>query len=266
MDNKSTSGGKTPPQLKKFLYSFLPVISLFVFVLVWLVASAAINSEFLLPSPAVVWTEAVKALSSGEFYLSVLTTVGRAVAAFVCAFVLAAALAVLSYGCKIFEKLLYPLILLMRVMPTMSVIFLTIVWFDSSLSPFVTCLFVVLPLTYASCLSALKGVSREVLQMAEIYKFKPLDKITRIYLPLTAQSVYSEAVSTLSFTVKLAVAGEAVAQSTGSLGFLLQSAKANLETGAMFAYSLVAVVAGFLLEAALILLGKAVRRAKYGKD
>lgn len=244
------------------LLSLFPLLSLALFVIVWYCVSAAVNSEFLLPSPSVVAKEFFAALSSAKFYRSVFTTAGRALGSFFCAFLLAAGLAVLAYNFAAVEKFCYPLVLIMRVTPTMSVIFLTIVWFDSSFSPFATCFFVIFPMAYAGVLSALQRVDKRLLQMASIYGFCIKDRIFGLYLPQTAGAVYSDASSQLSFTVKLAVAGEAVSQSAGSLGFLLQSAKANLETGMMFAYSIAAVILGFLFEFVFSLMKKAFLKAR----
>ncbi len=241
--------------------TLFPLLSLALFIVVWYCAAAAIKSEFLLPKPTVVAKEFIAALSSSKFYASLFTTAGRALGSFACAFLLAGGLAVLAYNFLWIEKFCYPLVLLMRVTPTMSVIFLTIVWFDSSFSPFATCYFVIFPMVYAGVLSALKRVDKRLLQMADVYGFSEKDRVFGLYLPQIAGAVYSDASSQLSFTVKLAVAGEAVSQSAGSLGFLLQSAKANLETGMMFAYSIAAVILGFLFELALTLIKKAFLKA-----
>lgn len=229
-------------------YKICPIISLAVFLAVWAIAAALINVEFLLPSPESVFGELLVALDSRKFYISVLNTLWHTFAAYFVAFALAAILSAFASFFKAVEYFLYPIVVIMRVMPTIAVIFLSIVWLNGNKAPFLICFFVCFPLLYSQFLTAIKGVDKGLLQMAKVYRLKKSTVIGQIYLPEIYNQILSGAATVLSFSLKITVAGEAISQSASSLGFMISSANANLETGLLIAYGLVAVLLGFLLE------------------
>lgn len=235
-------------KMKFKFYKICPIISVALFLIVWAVSAAALNVEFLLPSPKSVFTDIINAFCNKKFYNSILITLWHTFAAYALAFVFAALFSGLASFFKAAEYFFYPLIVIMRVMPTIAVIFLSIVWLSGNKAPFLICFFVCFPLLYSQFLTAIKGVDKGLLQMAKVYRLKKSTVITQIYVPEIYGRVLAGAASVLSFSLKITVAGEAVSQAAGSLGFMISSANANLETGLLIAYSLVAVLLGFLLE------------------
>lgn len=258
--------------MKKILYAAAPFISVVVIVLIWAIASAAIGIEFLLPSPAAVWAELIKAASSARLYQSLLTTFLDTLKAFAIAFVFACALSLAAASSTFVEKLLRPFIVLVQSMPTMSIIFLAIIWLTSAQSPVLVGFLVVFPLLYSSFLAAIKGVDKQLAEMSKLYNVRRRDVVLKLYVPQIADKAYADCVSALALGVKLAVAGEALAQTGSSLGFLLQSSKSNLETGALLAYTVAAVLLGYVMQliptavrAIVVYSGRKARRKKAEK-
>ena len=248
--------------MNKKHYTLLPFASILLLIAVWYALSLALNVEFLLPNPASTFKQLIGLFAQKQFYLSVLGTAVHSVLAFLLAFTFAFGFALLSYFFEVFEKLFYPLTVIMRVMPTMSIIFLSIVWLSSKNSPYLVCVCVLFPLLYSNVLNAFKGVDKDLIAMAKLYGVKKGDMIKNLYLTSIANSLYNDSINLLSFAVKLAISGEAIAQSGATLGFMLQSSKANLETGLLIAYTVVAVVLGFLMELAVKVIVGIIRRKK----
>lgn len=234
--------------MKKFIDAAAPFISIAAIIAMWKIISAAVGIEFLLPSPENVWKELIAAASSQKFYISLLTTVGDAIKAFIPAFFAAGVFAVVASYSKTAEKLLRPFVLIIQSAPTMSIIFLSIIWLTSAESPVLVGFLVLFPLLYHSFLTAIKSVEKELSEMSRVYNVRKRDVIFKLYAPCVADKAYSDSASALALGVKLAVAGEALAQTGNSLGFLLQSSKSNLETGALLAYTVAAVILGGLLQ------------------
>ena len=235
--------------------------------LVWYVAALAIGKEILLPTPHKAFAQLVQFLTSENFYVSVAATLLHAVASFLASLILAFALAVVASLSKTVEMLLYPFTVILRVAPTMSVIFLAIIWISSADVPYLLVFLVVFPMLYTAFLSAIKGVDVDLKQMSKVYGVQKKHVLLHLYIPSVASAVYGQIASTLSFSVKLAVAGEAVAQGSMSLGFLMQKTKVSLETGQLIAYTVVAIVLGFLLELAVKFIAYVIKkvRCKYAK-
>ena len=210
--------------------------------------------------PHIVAEELFALLSSGEFYVTIFNSLWKILLSFFVALTLGALFAVLSATFSPFEKILYPVVVSVRAAPTMSVIFLCLIWFDSKISPMIVSLMVTFPILYTSCLSAIKSCDKRLLEMAKVYSVPKKTVIGRLYLPFVADKVYLDSVSTLSLNVKLIIAAEALASTNLSLGLTMQVAKANLETARLFAVTVVAILLSVLLELLLKLIRSIVRR------
>ena len=238
------------------------VLSLAIVIIVWFIAAAAVGVEFLLPSPLDTAKSLIALFKMPELYGGIAKTTVHAVLAFVMAFFAAGVLAVLASLNSVIERLLSPIVLIIRVAPTMSVIFLSILWIASENSPYLVGVFVLFPILYSRILSAIKAVDRDVLEMAKVYRVRKRDIVFGIYLPFVGNSVLDECPGLLSFGIKLAVSGEAVAQSGINIGSLMSSSKANLETADLIAYTVIAILLGFILEQLFKLIIYIARRLK----
>lgn len=257
--------------MKKWQSAVYPFISLACVLLIWFVASEATGSEYLLPSPTATIARLFEIVfgETGEFWLAVAQTVLHAFVSFVLAFVFALILAVAASVSRTVERVLSPIVITVRVAPTMSVIFLSFLWVDSKNSPYLVGVFVLFPMLYSRILSAITSVDGDLLEMARVYEVKRSDVVRYLYLPHVAGTMADECPGLLSFGIKLAVSGEAVAQSGINLGSLMQSSKANYDTAALVAYTVAAILVGFLLERLLkAIIGLCGRRhyAKVGKN
>lgn len=84
--------------------------------------------------------------------------------------------------------------------------------------------------------------------MAKVYKVKPLETVRSIYLPSVAPCLFDTSKSTLSLTLKVVVAAEILACVSKSIGGKIQTANATFEIEYLLAWTLVAIVFGFVLE------------------
>ena len=244
---------------------YLPIITVLCLIAAWWIIAAIKKYPLLYPSPAAIFVEMIEILKKGVFYRSLLGSLLRVLISFSVAFILATALSVLSYVFENFERLLYPIILLVRATPTMCVIFLCVLWFKPSVTPMVVAAAVIFPTMYSSSLTAFKSCDKDLIEMSKLYEVPTKTMISKLYLPFMAERVYSDAVSVVSLNVKLIVAAEAIAQTTDSLGRLMQGAYGVFEIASLFAYTLAAIILSFLLETLLKLIGFLFRRRRYAE-
>ncbi len=249
----------------KTLEKYCPVLTVLGLIGVWWIISALQNNSIIFPTPIETAGEMLKVFSDGGFYLSVLSSLLRTVVSFSIAFVLAVAFAVFARLSTVVERLFYPIVVLVRATPTMSVIFLCLIWFSSKISPMLVAIAVIFPTMYSSVLTAIKSCDEKLLEMSKIYKVPTRVTVFKLYLPFVSDKIFSDAVSALSLNVKLIVAAEALAQTAQSLGVLMQISKANLDTATLFAYTVTAIVMSCLLELFLKLVRFIIRRIKNGK-
>lgn len=224
-----------------------------------------IGAEIILPNPRSVAVKTVEMLGEKLFYMRVIGSLGRVFVSFFIALFSAVVVALTAHLSKFFEKLFYPVIVMVRATPTMSFIFLCIIWFNSSISPVVVALAVLFPILYASVLTAIKECDADVVEMSELYGVPKSRQIVWFYLPSVASRVYSDSVSALAFNVKLIISAEALAQTGLSLGDSMKLAKETLEVAELFAYTGASVLLSYLLELLLKIVKKGVKKIVYAR-
>ena len=254
-------------KVKKFdISAYMPVITVFLLIIVWQMAAMTVGAEIILPTPLQSAKELIAMFESASFYGAILSSLWKVALSFGIALVSGLLFAVLASASTVFERLFYPVIVVVRATPTMSVIFLCLIWFSSKISPMIVSLAVIFPMTYTNAYSAIKACDKRLLEMAKLYKVKRSYVFGKLYLPFVADKLYIQSTATLSFNVKLVIAAEALAATRDSLGNIMQIAKANLETARLFAVTVVALVLSVLLELALKAVRYFYRRMRYGKD
>lgn len=229
----------------------LPLITIALVLAFWYVAALIYGVEIVLPSPTVAFKELVEIVQQGAFWVGVGNTFARSLVAFALAFVLALIFALVSVWSKSFYKLFYPVIVLLRAIPTISVIFVCYMairgWYRAVLIAFL----IIFPTLYSSFYTSITGCRGDLMQVSAVYQVKRRFVITKFIIPSVWASMYSEIVNTLSLTVKLIIAAEAVTSTGQSLGGFMAEAKAVFEMGSILAYTVVAVVLSYATELAV---------------
>ncbi len=253
----------------KIFKKFCPLITVALLIAIWYAMAAIVNMKLIMPTPYDTLKEMLRVFGSAKFYVALFGSAYRAVISFTISFVFAVAFALLSNAYSVFERLFYPLIVIVRATPTMSVIFLCLIWFSSKISPIIVSVTIILPTLYSAVTSAVKSCDDKIIEMSKVYKVPRAVMVKNYYLPHITGTVFDDTVSALSLNVKLIVAAEALAQTSKGLGVLMQIAKLNLETATLFAYTAGAVILSFLFELllkAIRLVVKEVKRAKTNRN
>lgn len=246
---------KRRESLKRTLINLsFPLITIAVMLSLYALAAAIADESLILPKIGETLAEAGRLLKSALFYKSLAFTLLRSFIAFAAAFVIGSALGAAAYFSPTTEKLLSPLMVFLRAVPTMAVIFLLVLWFRSNAAPAIVAFTVLLPLSYTAAKNALESLDRGLFEMSRAYDVPRSRMFLGFILPQTAPPLIDSAAGNLSFSVKLTVAGEALAQSALGLGGILNLANVYIETARLMAVTLLAVVVCFILEGAVRLL------------
>ena len=236
-----------------------PALSLLILVLIWQIGASIYNIELILPTPIATFQRFFALFSQGTFWNAFFGTVLRSLIAFGISFCVALLCSVIGVLAPVFHKMLYPLVVVLRALPTMSVILLSLIWLSSTKSPVLITFLVLFPMMYVGFYDALTGVDPLLIEMAKIYGVSKRDRLVYLYLPAVLRSLFTDALSALTFGVKLTVAAEALAQTGESLGLLMQVSKYHLDTAGLLAYTVAAVLLSYLFELAVRLIKKTVR-------
>lgn len=234
----------------------LPVVTVVMIVIVYAIISKVVGVELIAPSVGSTLKEFFAMFGKWEFYKAVGGTLWRAFIAYVLSFVLAFALAALTKLWKPLRRAFSPIVALIRVLPTMSLILLALIWFNSFQSTVLVAFCIVFPMLYTGFCDAIESVDKDLIEMSRVYAVDKRRLVTKLYIPQTLPLVFTSIKSSIGLNLKLIISAEVLAQTAGSMGLYMQLAKINLDTAVLLAWTIVAILLGGLFEGIVTLIQK----------
>ena len=232
----------------KLLSLILPLVTVVCILLLWAFGAYLTDNEYLLPSVGATVKEFFALFINGRFYTALAFTLLRSIVAFVISFLIAFFLAYLTSKSKSAEKLILPIISIIRALPTLAIVLLVLVWTNNQIAPIVVTSLVVMPTAYTQIKSALDSVDKTSVEAGMVDGTDKKTSFLLIELPQIAPSIYSVIGSGLSLNLKLMVAAEVMSATVKSLGTLLNISNYNSEIAKMLAIVLVVLILGLIIE------------------
>ena len=243
--------------LKNFALSGAAIVAM---VAVWMIACLIVRNDYVLPSFFDTCKEVGGLFSDAAFWTAFSGTLLRTAIAFAVALVLGVALALMADLRTWVRSFLSPIVSVLRTVPTMAVILMLLLWTTPRVAPVIVSLLVLMPAVYAATLSGLDEAKAEYGVLARAFRIPARRRVTKMYLPLVAPSVFGQTGSIFSMGLKITVSGEVLANTFQSLGGMMQEAKMFVAMPRLMALTLVTVLVGFLLEGVCLLGYKLVTR------
>lgn len=235
-------------KLSKFINLILPIITFGAIFLIWSVASAIIDSEYLLPSVRQTLNALFLLLKGKEFYISFAHTFLRSIISFALSFALGFLLAFLRSRIPLLKRVIEPFVGVIRALPTIAVILLLLFWTNSKIAPIIVTMIVVFPTSYTHLYSAFASVEKGAVEAGMVDGANGKQLFAFIEFPQIAPIFFEAIGSGISLNFKLMVAAEVLAQTAKSLGYMLNTSKVYFEIAQMMALVLVAVAVSVLIE------------------
>jgi len=226
---------------KEKLYTLLSILSL---IIIWKVLAVIINKSILVPSPEETFKELIYIIKSSYFVVTVLGTIKRVLLGFFISFILAIVLSLLAGFNNIIYYLLKPIVTIIKVIPTMGIILLALIWLKSEYATIFVGFLIIFPILYENNLKGIKSVDKNLLEMGKIYEISHYNLIKDIYFPSMKPFILAGINNALSINLKIIVAAEVLSELPNSVGSFLQIEKTSLNTPGVFAWCLVALIIG----------------------
>lgn len=243
-------------RLYKILNYTLPIATVVMIVAVYAIISKVVDMELIAPSAGSVFKEFFAIFGKGYFYKALGGTLLRALLAYVLSFAMALVLALLTKFCAPLRKVFSPIVALVRVLPTMSLILLTLIWFKSFQATVLVAFFVIFPMLYTGICDAIDGVDKDLIEMARVYGVDKKRLVAKLYIPQALPSVFTSIKNSIGLNLKIIISAEVIAQTADSMGLYMQLAKINLDTAILLAWTVVAVLIGGIIEGIVSLVAK----------
>ena len=232
----------------KTLNLILPVATVGLLVVVWGIASAIIDTEFILPSVSQTLEKFLALFLDVNFYRSFFGSVLRSLIAFIFSFIIAFLSAIISQKARSIKSCIDTLMSIIRSLPTIAVILLILFWTNSKVAPVIVTVLVVLPTTYTHLINAFNSLDKTVAEAGRVDGADEKQVFLDIELPQALPSIYTAIGSGISLSFKLMVAAEVIAQTANSIGYMLNTSKVYFEMAEMTALVLTAVIFGIIVE------------------
>jgi NitT/TauT family transport system permease protein len=201
--------------------------------------------EYILPAPSRVFSDLVKNLH--VVLPAAYFTLEPMILGFLMAVVLGVAVSLVVVYSHVFEAVLYPLLVVLQIIPKIAIAPLFIIWVGFGLPSKILLVFLLsfFPVVVNSIV-AFKSVAAELYDLARSYRANRLKIFWKVELPGALPSLFAGFKVAAALSATAAVVAEFVASDNG-LGYLLLGYNGNMNTSMSFAVIVVLSVLGLLL-------------------
>ena len=225
---------------------------------IWFLLDAIIGQKLLFVSPYETVARIVELMGTGEFWLSIASSMVRILIGLALAIIIGSLLAFLCHYVPIADMFFKPLLHLIRSTPVASFIILAIVWLTTGKVPMFTSFLMALPIVFGNIKTGFQEIRPKLIEVTEVYHFSFSKKLKNLILPSLLPYSLTAVKTSVGFAWKAGIAAEVLCRPDFSMGNALYNAKVYLDTPNLFAWTTVIILLSLLIEKALVLLVKAV--------
>ncbi len=211
------------------LINFICVfIGISILLFIWEISSKTFNNYQIFPDVILTFEKSLQLLSDPKIYLAILTSLGVCLITLIISFILAIIMGILSGLFEPINKILTPLISVMKVAPTAVIVILLLVFVKSSISIITVIFLVVFPILYESIVNGIKNIDKYIilsLKLEGIYKF---NSIFKVIIPTIMPYIYLGIMQSIGLSMKVEIMAEIVigSQSIVGMGYYVYQAYA----------------------------------------
>ncbi len=244
----------TQSKLKKVLLKILKIIVVTAFwILVWEAVSRFVSRDnelmlLLLPSPKTVFSTWLDICFTSEYLSAVWETLLRVFSGFLLGVVLGVASGVATAFSKIVNMFLSPLMKVIRAVPVVAVTILFFSLFESDALPTSVVMLMVMPLIWQTVHDGLSAETKELSEMAKIYRLSACKVFFYIKLPSMLPSLLTATVNALGLAWKSGIAAEVICEPNVGLGTILIEGKGMIDFSSVYAVTLTVVILSIIIE------------------
>jgi NitT/TauT family transport system permease protein len=242
------------------------LISFVLIIAIWKICSLFVSSEIILPSPEKTVISLYNLLKTKDFYKIILFSIERGLIGFAISLILGLLAGFFSGFNKIFNKIFDPVLVIIRSTPVMSIILIALIWFKSNNVPVFASFLMSFPIICTNVKEGINNIDRKLLDMANIYKIKKRRIITEMYLPSIMPFLIAAISTSFGIGWKVVIAAEVLSQPKYAIGTSLQNSKLYLNIDEVFAWTIVAILIGYLFEKIIRQIEKKALKWKTGNE
>ncbi len=260
MSSQAAAAGKTPGRLT--LTGLALVFPVTLLVLWQVLGHYGYISELLFPTPYAIAEAGISLASSGDLWSNIQISVTRALLGFALGGSLGLLFGIAVGLFRRTEKLLDPTIQMIRMIPSLAVVPLFILWFgigeESKVLLIAKSAF--FPL-YINTFLGIRNVDNKLFEVARVLGFSRLKQITRLILPAAMPNIILGARLSIGLSWLGLVVAELIA-STSGIGYMMSDARQFADTPVVFVGIFIFAVLGLFTDTLLALIERRLLRWK----
>jgi NitT/TauT family transport system permease protein len=229
--------------LKKF-----NLFSILFWLVLWQIFAVVIGQPLYLPMPISVLKSLCNLVPQLEFWRSIIATFYRVVMGFFSSVIMGIVLGIIAAKYQWVQRLLQPLMTIIKATPIMSIIILALVWLKATNVPIFTCIILCLPIIYTNVLAGINNIDHQLIEMSSVYQVKLVYVIRHVIMPSLRPYIFSAMMVCVGFSWKSVVTAEVLSSPKFSMGYNLYATKIYLDISGLFAWTAVIIVFSVLLE------------------
>lgn len=206
------------------------------------------NANVLLASPLEVAMRLWELIPSIDFLKSLLFSLVRILGGFFIGLFIGTGLAALSGRFSFIRQLFAPLISVMKSIPVASFTILALIWISSKNLSVLISVLIAIPIVYSNMLEGIENLDPKLKVMADIFAIPAGKRFVGVYLSQLLPYFRSACRLAMGLCWKSGIAAEVIGVPDGSIGEKLYMSKVYLETGDLFAWTLVIILMSFICE------------------
>ena len=224
---------------------------LLLWLFVWEILDWSMKESFLVAGRMDTIQALFRIIDQSDFWLAVLYSMKRIIKGFLYAFSLGLGLGIVSFRFPILKELLAPAVTFIRSVPVASFIVLALLWVGSKELSVLISFFMVFPIVYEGVCSGLSLAEPKLLEMCQVFSVTTWCKACTVYWYGLFPALQTACKNAIGMAWKAGVAAEVIGVPTGSLGEKLYYAKLYLDTGELFAWTLIIMLCSLLTSIAI---------------
>lgn len=219
---------------------------------VWQVASAAVGSEFILAGPLDALSALVRLVPTPAFWGQVAFSAVRIASGTAAGYLIAIALAALSWRSDLARTLTAPALSAIKGTPVACVVVVLLIWFGSRNVSAIAVFLMALPGIYFPVLKGLETLDAKQGELFRLHRAGARRTLLAHVVPGVLPYLVSASATVLPMSWKAGVAAELIGVPDGSIGERIYQAKLLLETADLFAWTIVVVIVAWAFEHAVL--------------
>ena len=225
--------------------SMIGVLILFA---LWFLLYVTVANDYLIPSPIEVIQASFLNLVTLEFYSHLSSTILRVIFALIISFTLGIFLAIPSHLFKNVENVMLPILSVIRSLPVLAILLIILIFTPRIVAPVIVCVLSLFPIVYSQTLNYLNSISLKQREMLKLYKVPVKNQIFSVYLKGYLPLLIKESTTLFSFSLKLVVSAEILANVFKSIGGDISNASICANVTQMFSLTLLVCLIGIIVE------------------